>query len=130
MTIPTSVDSLSPNSPFIKQLVSTESDSSIQFHNIVGNVEHSSWLEKLGSEPGDGVVSLESAKLPNALSEVEVPAEHQQVHQHPKAILEVKRILIENLVMTKRIDMPMENNVRHVSHEVDVKNDDSIPYKN
>ena len=119
MTIPTSVDSLSPESPFIQKLVESESAAGIRFHNIIGNVEQSNWLEKLGSEPGDGVVSLESAELPNSLSKLEVPAEHQQVHQHPQAILEVKRILIENLVMTARIDNVPMGDVQQVSHSIE-----------
>jgi len=45
---------------------------------------------------GDGVVGLKSAKLEAAASEIEVPSDHLVVHQHPLAILEVRRILLEH----------------------------------
>ena len=116
LTVPTSIDSLSPESPFIQKMAATQLNKSVQFHNIVGSMDASSWVDKIGHEPGDGVVSLASALLPDAKSEIRVPAEHVTVHQHPETILEVKRILIENLVETKRIEMPDSGPVAHESH--------------
>ena len=118
LTIPNSVDSLAPSSPFIQQLSQTPPNAAVKYHNIIGNVECSKLFEKLSScAPGDGVVSLESAKCDGADSELEVAAEHMDVHQHPETILEVRRILIENLVMTQRIDMPEMDSVRQVSFD-------------
>jgi hypothetical protein len=48
----------------------------------------------MGAEgTGDGVVAATSAKLPYAASEALVPANHHDIHHHPRTILEVKRIL-------------------------------------
>ena len=48
------------------------------------------------SEPGDGVVPYSSAHLDGADSELVVPADHFHVHQHPLAVREVRRILLEH----------------------------------
>ena len=124
MRIPTSVDSLSPESPFIQKLVSKTPIPGVKFHNVIGNVEPSGLIGKISHEPGDGVVSLVSAKLPDAASEIEVAAEHMNVHQHPETILEVKRILIENLVLNRGIDAQMMDGARQASYEVEVTTND------
>jgi hypothetical protein len=51
------------------------------------------WL----SGEGDGVVSLASAQLDNASSQIVVPADHMSVHRHPQSILEVRRILMQHI---------------------------------
>ena len=48
------------------------------------------------TEDGDGVVTVKSAHLDGA-SEITVAADHLEVHRHPLAILEVRRILLEHL---------------------------------
>lgn len=117
MRIPTSVDSLAPESPFIQKLAERKAIGGVQFHNIVGNYQPPALLAKISHQEGDGVVSLASSHLPDAVSEIEVPSEHVKVHQHPEAILEVKRILIKNLVMTRRLETDNFEMVRQVSHE-------------
>jgi hypothetical protein len=98
LTIPTSIDSLSPQSPFIHALFAAQTNPQVKYHNIYGNIPASRFLPKVRArEPSDGVVSVASAKFPNAESELEVQAEHMQVHQHPESILEVKRILLKNV---------------------------------
>jgi hypothetical protein len=48
--------------------------------------------------PGtDGVVSVESAHLDNAESELIVAAPHMTIHAHPLVVLEVRRILMAHL---------------------------------
>ena len=49
------------------------------------------------SERGDGIVPYTSAHLDDAESELIVPADHFHVHQHPLAVLEMRRILMEHL---------------------------------
>ena len=122
LTVPTSVDSLSPQSPFIEQLAERKLNSNVKFHNIVGSLAGSKFFGN--SEGGDGVVSLSSARLPGAISEIEVPAEHMHVHQHPEAILEVKRILIENLALNKKIQ-PQTNSghIKRVIYESDASHE-------
>jgi hypothetical protein len=120
LRIPTSVDSLSPESPFIKALLNAEDKQGVVYHNIYGNIDSSSLLPGLGDEtPGDGVVSVESAHLENAISELEVPAEHMEVHQHPESILEVRRILIEQLVDNGRVP-PSDDLIEHVAHGMSI----------
>jgi hypothetical protein len=73
----------------------------VHYHSIIGVAPPGSvWLERWlggGGEPGDGVVPYRSAHLDDAESERVVPADHFHVHQHPLAVLEVRRILLEHL---------------------------------
>jgi hypothetical protein len=66
------------------------------YHNIVGVEPKHTFLARV-SEEGDGLVSFKSAHLDNVASEIVVPADHTGVHRHPRAILEVRRILLEHL---------------------------------
>ena len=71
----------------------------IKFHNIIGRVQRRSLIRDSSSVEGsDGVVSVLSAKSEFADSEVFVNEEHARIHQHPSCILEVRKILTENLV--------------------------------
>ena len=101
LMIPTSIDSLAPNSPFIAKLL--ESEARVKQHNIVGNVSKTTWSGTETATGGDGIVSTVNASLDNVESEIFVNEEHQRVHQHPQTILEVRRILVENLVEIGRI---------------------------
>jgi hypothetical protein len=70
----------------------------VTYHNIIGIKPSRSGLPWNDSPPlSDGVVSIESARSPDASSEIEVPAEHSVIHQHPLAILEIRRILLEHM---------------------------------
>ena len=121
--IPTSVDSLAPESPFIHALANAPLNPDVDFHNVIGNAPISRFFDAIGSkEVGDGVVSIESAELPGTVSRIEVPANHVEVHQHPQTILEVKRILLENLVDTGRITA--DHAIRRVAHQAPVE---SVP---
>lgn len=118
LTITTSVDSLSPESPFLPVMLEAPAAPWVKYHNIIGVVEDRSLLAKAGldfRQPGDGLVSLASARVEDVESELVVPAEHMSVHQHPLAILEVRRILLQHLAegaMDVRVDrsiMPAEH---------------------
>ena len=66
---------------------------------MVGRVPDLGWRH-LFTEDGDGVVSLASAELdgmPQLRSQIVVPADHVSVHRHPQSILEVRRVLLEQL---------------------------------
>ena len=104
LKIATSTDSLAPDSMandsnFFETLLNAKTNSKVKYHNIMGYYESGGAAKVLaGSDAAtDGVVSIASAMCPNATSEIEIPAEHSSVHQHPKAILEVRRILSEHL---------------------------------
>ncbi|GAB5403109.1 MAG: alpha/beta fold hydrolase [Aureliella sp.] len=92
----TSIDSLSPESPVFKAMLRSPKSGNVKYHNIVGLVPTRGWFSD-GEPTGDGVVDFESARVFDSESEIAVPAEHQVVHRHPRAILEVRRILIEHL---------------------------------
>lgn len=113
--IKTSVDSLTPGAPFIRVLNDKSFASDIKVHNIYGKVSSSQFFTKVGNDKGDGVVSLESATAIQADSQLEVDAEHVDVHQSPKAILEVRRILIDHLVESGRI-LPEQRKILPAGH--------------
>jgi hypothetical protein len=74
----------------------------VQYHSVIGVAPLSSdrlerWLAGAQSEEGDGVVPYRSAHLDGVNSEKVIPADHFHVHQHPLAVLEVRRILLEHL---------------------------------
>ncbi len=96
LTINTGIDSLSPDSPMLPVILQANKAPWVTYHNIVGVVPDQGIVGKLAAE-SDGVVSFASAHLPEAASEVVVTADHVTVHQHPRSILEVRRILLENL---------------------------------
>ena len=67
----------------------------VKYHNIVGLVPRDGFVARL-SEEGDGVVGFTSAHLEEVDSELVVASDHLNVHRHPLAILEVRRILLEH----------------------------------
>jgi hypothetical protein len=97
LTIDTGVDSLTADSPFFEPLLQSPKAPWVTYHNIVGVVDEQDLLGRISGEEGDGVVSLASARVANASSEVSVPAGHTSIHSHPKAIREVQRILRNHL---------------------------------
>ncbi len=98
----TSIDSLSPRNPILPTMLHSPRAPWISFHNIVGELpkDHRDIWYRLspgdGGE-GDGVVSLASARMDNANSEYIVPAEHADLHRHPLSVLEVRRVLMEEI---------------------------------
>jgi pimeloyl-ACP methyl ester carboxylesterase len=99
LTITTSIDSLSPQSPLLPVLLTATPGPWITYHNIVGRVPDLGWRGWF-TDDGDGVVSLNSARLdqmPRVASQIVVPADHVNLHRHPESILEVRRILMEQL---------------------------------
>jgi hypothetical protein len=97
--ITTSIDSLSPDSPVLPVLLTASPGPWMSYHNVVGRVPDLGWRHWF-TEDGDGVVSLSSARLDNTQqleSQIVVPADHVNVHRHPRSILEVRRVLLEQL---------------------------------
>lgn len=100
LTTTTSIDSLAPNDPIFPVMITAQKGPGVKYHNIVGRIDRSSFL-KSWAEDGDGIVSYESARLNDVVSEEPVTADHLGVHRHPRATLEVRRILVEHF---KEID--------------------------
>jgi pimeloyl-ACP methyl ester carboxylesterase len=96
LDIDTSIDSLDPKSPFLPVLYVAPLAPWVQCHNIVGKLPERGLIGQLAGD-GDGVVSVASASVDNAHSEIIVPADHMSVHRHPRSILEIRRILLQHL---------------------------------
>lgn len=106
LTTATSIDSLSPSDEVFDALAIAKQASRVKTHNIVGRLPQRLLARISGSSnqsSGDGIVKVESAHNDVAVSEVFVPAEHSSVHQHPGAIYEVRRVLLEHLAEYDRI---------------------------
>lgn len=95
LTTTTSIDSLSPKSPILPVMLNSRTPDNVTYHNIVGVISHRNLLGRI-SETGDGVVPFASAHLEEVASEIVVEADHVHVHRHPRAILEVRRILLDH----------------------------------
>ncbi|WP_201220965.1 esterase/lipase family protein [Halochromatium roseum] len=90
--IPTSIQGLSPDSPFLALL--DQAEISVPTHSVIGNRGRRGEI----SRSSDGVVPYWSAHLPSAESEVIVPTGHGGF-AHPLAVQELIRILHEDLAL-------------------------------
>jgi hypothetical protein len=89
--LPTSVDNMHPSHPFITTLASIPVAAGVAAHSII---------PVLGDGPltsgDDGIVKYESAHIEGVESELVVRFGHS-VQGHPKAIEEIRRILLAHL---------------------------------
>jgi pimeloyl-ACP methyl ester carboxylesterase len=108
--LPTSVDMLKPGSPALELMAYKPEPKGVHYHSIVGELPQGErYIEYFipggtTREKTDGVVTVVSAHLDSAESEIIVPADHLHVHHHPLAVQEVKRILLEHLRMKGAIE--------------------------
>ena len=103
--VSTSVDSLLPDSPILPVLATAPRWSMVRYHNIIGRVSDEGIVGKVVDTVvggSDGVVSLQSAHLEGAVSEIIVTADHKNIHSQPRTVLEVQRILLEHLDELRR----------------------------
>jgi hypothetical protein len=105
LTVTTSVDSLSPDSAVTRLLLTAERAPWVKYHNVVG-VADGPLSNADGNDKGDGVVSVASARIDEAVSEITVTADHMTVHQNPRTILEVRRILLDHLSEVRQAALP------------------------
>jgi hypothetical protein len=82
-----SVDALRPGDPLLDRFGTLRISPHVAAHSILGDRGAGG-----GAQSSDGYVEYGSAHLPEAASELIVPAGHR-VHEHPWAIQEVRRIL-------------------------------------
>jgi triacylglycerol esterase/lipase EstA (alpha/beta hydrolase family) len=90
--VQSSIENLSAENPMLQALCELPIRDGLPFHSIVGNIG--------GDDPPDctdGIVEYRSSKLEGAVSEVVVAADHN-AHQHPHALLEIRRILLEHAI--------------------------------
>jgi pimeloyl-ACP methyl ester carboxylesterase len=90
--IPNSIDNLSDRDPFVRLSSGLPMNPRVRFHSIIGN-DTPGLAQALSS---DGIVPYESAHLDGAVSELVIASPHS-VQENPLAILEIRRILREQL---------------------------------
>jgi hypothetical protein len=91
--LPTSIDDMSPNNPFIKTLSTIPVAPGVRVNSIVAVKGEGPPYD----DGDDGVVQYRSAHLENVESELVVHSEHS-VQGNPVAIEEIRRILLEHAV--------------------------------
>ena len=82
---------LTPEAPALQLLAARGPPPGVCYHSIIG-VTHGE-----GTHSTDGIVPYSSSHIDTAESEVLVPAWHHTLHDHPRAVQEVRRILREHL---------------------------------
>ncbi|WP_422096107.1 esterase/lipase family protein [Variovorax sp.] len=92
LRIPNSIDNLSDRDPFVRLSSGLPMNPRVRFHSIIGN-DTPGLAQALSS---DGIVPYASAHLDGAASELVIPSAHS-VQENPLAILEIRRILREQL---------------------------------
>lgn len=106
LTQMTSIDSLSPTNPIFGAIADSKLRDGVQIHTVVGRLGKRDVFglpSDTSAADGDGVVAIASASRSDAASQVFVPAEHSKLHQHPGCILEVRRVLLEQLAEVDRV---------------------------
>jgi hypothetical protein len=107
LTTTNSVDSLSKESPAFAAFAKAQISPEVQIHNIAGRLGKKSVFGAVPSDDsasdGDGVVSVSSASAIDAMSQIYVEEEHSKLHQHPGCILEVRRVLLQQLAENDRV---------------------------
>ena len=99
--VPTSVDILEPDSSLLNAMRELRTPCWVTTHSIVGTAHQS-----VTGGVGDGVVPASSARIPGAVSEIDVPAIHTRVHHQPQTIIELQRILDQHLRECGRFTEP------------------------
>jgi pimeloyl-ACP methyl ester carboxylesterase len=89
--LPTSIDMLDPNQPFLKILGSLDMSETVVKHSIIGVGG-----PVMGLFESDGLVPLESAKLEGVLTERRIATSHNGILKHPQTALELRRILFDH----------------------------------
>jgi pimeloyl-ACP methyl ester carboxylesterase len=89
--LPTSIETLDPESPVLAALMKMPVSPGVVFHSIIGSIR-----PEARSDTTDGIVPYASAHLDGAESEVVVHSGHG-IQKNPLAIREVKRILLKHL---------------------------------
>lgn len=89
--MPTSVDLLEPQDPTLAAIRTLHVAPCVKLHSIIGTGR-----TLLLDGPGDGVVTVTSARHPGVASECFVDATHTTILRHPDTQAEIRRILLEH----------------------------------
>jgi len=95
LRIPNSIDNLSDADPFVRLTSHLPLAPQLRYHSIIGDANPALPL----ADSSDGIVPYASAHLPGAASELVIASGHS-VQEHPQAIIEIRRILHEQLQRT------------------------------
>ena len=121
LTRSNSINSLATTNPMFKAIAESELPKGLGFHNIVGRLDKAGIFgrqQAADSNEGDGVVALSSGVNSRAITQVFVPAEHSVLHQHPGSILEVRRLLLEQLAADDRVQArPLPPSIHSANNE-------------
>jgi len=93
--LPNSVEILDPGTTFLGVANSLPIKPGISYHTIVGDRGKGGNLDRTEPVSSDGIVPYWSSHLDGAESETIVPSGHWSI-QHPAAMAEVKRILLQH----------------------------------
>ena len=93
----------------------------VRYNNIIGVAPDKGVVGHFAKD-SDGVVDFASAHMDDVESEIMVEARHQDIHQTPRATLEVRRILIEHLAEARS-----EINVANQYHQNVADNSPQTP---
>jgi len=96
--LPNSVDNLNADDDFILAAATLPISSTVNYHSIIARTHSDGKLE----DSDDGLVPYQSAHLPEAVSETVIVSGHS-VQETAAAILEIKRILLDDLEDTAAI---------------------------
>ncbi|MCE9605532.1 MAG: alpha/beta fold hydrolase [Planctomycetia bacterium] len=106
--VPTSIDLLQPDHPLLCAVEKLSIGRNVELHSIIGLADAS------GTDaPGDGVVSLASARHCGTLSEKHVSETHRGLHEAATTTIEIEQILqrqlreIEDSIITESIEQPV-----------------------
>jgi hypothetical protein len=102
-----SIDLLAPGSPALELLAARPRPPRVHFHSIIAEAFGK------GDDSSDGVVPYTSSHLDGVDSEIFVPANHLNIHHHPRSVLEVWRILQEHYHEAERY----EHQVQPIRHQ-------------
>ena len=101
--LPTSIEMLAPGDDALKLLAAQPRPPQVHFNSVIGVLPNPGYFVERFSPGGrskegtDGVVPYSSAHLPDADTELVVPTDHFNANRHPRAVLEVRRLLHEHL---------------------------------
>ncbi|MBA4020370.1 MAG: hypothetical protein C0483_24680 [Pirellula sp.] len=103
--VPTSVDLLEPDHPLLRAVEGLPISPRVAVHSIIGVADTHG-----ADAPGDGVVSLASARYCGALSEKRVSETHAGLHEAATTTLELERILERHLETLEYADAECKQN--------------------
>lgn len=94
--LPNSIEMLDPDNSFLKVSNALPLEPGVPFHSLIGDRGRGGHLDTTKPVSSDGIVPYWSSHLAGARSERIIPSGHWS-QLHPLGMVEIKRILVENL---------------------------------